>query len=201
VGLVKKTVTYENPVSFLRYNLFVRKKYLLYILIVLIGAGLRIVSGYDFPFLGKDPGPSTAKDPTLYTVTHIIDGDTIKIEKDGHEETLRLLGINTPEVESPYRTPECWGKEASAETKMKLTGQSVRLESDSTQAERDKYGRLLVYVFLSDGTNFNQSLIENGFAHEYTYAGAYAYQKEFKTAEAKARADKRGLWSPDNCQQ
>jgi micrococcal nuclease len=196
---VNKTVTFSNPALLPGYNLLMRKKYLLYIAILLMGAGLRVISQYDLALPGQDQRPSAVKDQTPYRVTYVIDGDTIKIDKDGHEETLRLLGINTPEVESPYRTPECWGQEASTETKAKLLGQSIHIESDPSQSLRDKYNRLLVYVFLANGTNFNQQLIEEGFAREYTYAGAYTYRKDFKAAEAKARAESRGLWSIDNC--
>ena len=119
--------------------------------------------------------------------------------RGGHEETLRFLGINTPEVDGGYRKGECFGPEASAETKRLLTGQNIRIQGDTSQSERDKYGRLLVYVYLEDGTNINEELIKNGFAREYTYARPYAYQKEFKLVEDEARANGRGLWNKQTC--
>ena len=74
-----------------------------------------------------------------------------------------------------------------------------RLEPDATQADRDKYDRLLRYVFLPDGTHFNEQMIRAGFAFEYTYRTPYQYRDEFKAAEREARAAKRGLWADDAC--
>ena len=74
------------------------------------------------------------------------------------------------------------------------------LKSDSTQANRDKYGRLLRYVYLGDGTLINQVMIEKGYAYEYTYNLPYKFQKEFKQAEAYARSQKLGLWADGVCQ-
>jgi micrococcal nuclease len=176
------------------------KNRLLYTLIIIIAATVGYFSHYDRP-RSVQQNSEEISTSTLYPVTDVLDGDTIKVKLGDHEETLRLLGINTPEVDSKYRTLQCWGPEASKETKQKLTGASVRIESDPSQSLRDKYDRMLVYVFLDDGTNFNQQLIEEGFAQEYTYAGTYKYQKEFKVSESKARNNKLGLWSPDNCPQ
>lgn len=128
-------------------------------------------------------------------VTRVVDGDTIKVLLDGKEETVRLIGINTPETVDPRKPIECFGPQASGETKKVLTGQSVNLESDPTQDSRDKYGRLLEYVFLADGTNFDEFMIRQGFAYEYTYKYPYKYQQEFKNAEALAKQEKLGLWS------
>ena len=114
-------------------------------------------------------------------------------------EKVRLIGLNTQETVDPRKPVECFGKEASAEAKRILTDQSVRLETDPSQDKYDKYGRLLAYVFLSDGTNFNQSMIANGYGYEYTYSLPYIYQKEFKQAEKYARENKRGLWADGIC--
>jgi micrococcal nuclease len=80
-----------------------------------------------------------------------------------------------------------------------LENNFVTLESDETQGEKDKYGRLLRYVFLPDGTNFNLFMIEEGYAHEYTYSTRYKYQDEFRQAEVNARNNNKGLWSPTTC--
>ncbi len=173
---------------------------LLYTLIILVVSTAGYFARHSLPH-SISPSEEQISTSTLYRVIDVADGDTIRIKLNNKEETLRLLGINTPEVDSKYRTAQCWGKEASKETKAKLTGASVRIESDPSQSLRDKYNRLLVYVSLEDGTNFNQQLVEEGFAREYTYAGAYKYQKDFKEAEEKARAAMRGLWSSDNCPQ
>lgn len=132
-------------------------------------------------------------------VVRVIDGDTIVVEINGAQEKVRLIGVNTPETVNPRKQVECFGKEASAFVKNILSGQFVRLESDINQDDRDKYGRLLRFVFLEDGTPVNKKIIEEGYGHEYTYRAAYQYQAEFKTAERIAREGKRGLWG-DVCE-
>lgn len=136
---------------------------------------------------------------TLYRVLKVVDGDTIDVLIDGKTERLRLIGINTPETVDPRREVECFGKEASNKAKEILDNQFVVLENDTTQSERDKYGRLLRYVFLPDGTNFILFMIEEGYAYEYTYDGSYKYQKEFKLAQEYAKNNQKGLWSGTTC--
>jgi micrococcal nuclease len=80
-----------------------------------------------------------------------------------------------------------------------LSDKQVRIEQDPTQDKRDQYGRLLAYVWLDDGTFVNQQMIEEGYAHEYTYRNPYKYQSDFREAEQRARDDEVGLWSPDTC--
>jgi micrococcal nuclease len=135
----------------------------------------------------------------LYSVVKVVDGDTIVVSIDGKEETLRLIGIDTPETVDPRETVQCFGLEASNKAKELLTGKKVSLEDDSTQGDRDKYDRLLRYVFLEDGNNFNLYMIKEGYAYEYTYSTSYKYQKEFKDAQSYAQTNNKGLWSPDTC--
>ncbi len=144
------------------------------------------------------PAP-TASQADLYKVTKIVDGDTITVDIAGKIETLRLIGINTPETVDPRKPVECFGKEASNKAKEILTGKSIRLEADSTQDERDKYGRLLRYVFLADGTSFNKMMISEGYAYEYTYNIPYKYQIEYKQAEKEAKEAQKGLWAAGVC--
>ncbi|OGG41600.1 hypothetical protein A2837_00200 [Candidatus Kaiserbacteria bacterium RIFCSPHIGHO2_01_FULL_46_22] len=134
-----------------------------------------------------------------YEVLKVIDGDTIVVNKNGISETIRMIGVDTPETVHPSKAVQCFGVEASSQTKSWLVGQSVRLEIDSSQGERDKYGRMLAYVFRADGLFINQELIAKGFAYEYTYNLPYKYQAEFKAAEEKARTDKQGLWAESAC--
>lgn len=136
---------------------------------------------------------------TLYPVLAVVDGDTVSVEIDGKKEVLRLIGINTPETVDPRTPVQCFGKEASAKAKEILIGKKVFVEGDSTQSERDKYNRLLRYIFLEDGTNFNKLMIEEGYAYEYTYNAPYKYQEEFKNAEKAAREAQKGLWAEDTC--
>ncbi len=134
----------------------------------------------------------------LFMVTRVIDGDTIDVSIDGKIERLRLIGINTPETVDPRKPVECFGVEASNRAKELLNGKLVSLESDPSQGERDKYNRLLRYVFLEDGTNFNLRMIEEGYAYEYTYNTPYKYQAQFKRAQIEAKNAGAGLWG-DNC--
>jgi micrococcal nuclease len=136
----------------------------------------------------------------LYLVKAVVDGDTVKVEIDGKTETLRLIGLDTPETVDPRKPVQCFGREASNKAKEILDGKRVKLEADITQGERDKYGRLLRYLFLEDGALFNKLMIADGYAHEYTYqSNPYKYQKEFKEAERYARENKKGLWSASAC--
>jgi micrococcal nuclease len=94
---------------------------------------------------------------------------------------------------------ECFGKEASDFLKNLLTGKEVKLESDPSQADRDKYSRLLRYVYLDDGTFVNKKIVEDGFGYEYTYNLPYKFQKEFKEAQKQAEVGKMGLWADGIC--
>lgn len=134
-----------------------------------------------------------------YRVVKVVDGDTMDVDIDGKVERLRLIGIDTPETVDPRREIQCFGIEASNKAKELLNGQFVTLEADESQGERDKYKRLLRYVILPDGTNFNKYMISEGYAHEYTYDDAYNYQTEFKQAEQDARNSNIGLWNQSVC--
>jgi micrococcal nuclease len=136
----------------------------------------------------------------LYKVIKVTDGDTIKVDINGKTETLRLIGIDTPETVDPRKPVQCFAQAASDKAKEILSGKNVRLEADSTQGELDKYNRLLRYVFLEDGTFYNKLMIAEGYAHEYTYqSNPYKYQADFKEAEKQAREQSKGLWSSNTC--
>jgi len=133
----------------------------------------------------------------LYEVISITDGDTIKVDINGETETLRLIGMDTPETVDPRKPVQCFAVEASDKAKEILSGQNVKLEADSTQSERDKYGRLLRYVFLEDGTLINAKLIEDGYAFNYIYE-PFQFMKQFDYLEKQAKENRTGLWS-DKC--
>jgi micrococcal nuclease len=135
----------------------------------------------------------------LYQVIKVVDGDTLSLSINGQTETIRLIGINTPETVDPRKPVECFGKQASDKAKSLLSGQEVALETDPSQGERDKYDRLLGYIFFSDGTFFNKLMIQEGYAYEYTYNVPYKYQAEFKQSEQEAKLAKRGLWADGAC--
>lgn len=146
------------------------------------------------------PDRAVAASPSnYYSVVSVVDGDTFKVAMGNATETIRLIGIDTPETKDPRKPVQCFGREASAKAHFILDGHSVRLEADSSQNNRDKYGRLLRYAYLLDGTFFNKLMIEEGYAHEYTYDIPYQFQSEFKAAEQSARENARGLWAPTTC--
>ena len=148
----------------------------------------------------QETTPDQIKKENYYEVVSVVDGDTVKLNINGAVESVRLIGIDTPETVHPSKPVECFGIEASNKAKQILTGQTVRFETDSSQGDRDKYGRLLGYLFLSDGTNFNKIMIEQGYAYEYTYSVPYQYQAEFKSAEQYARTNGVGLWADGVCE-
>ena len=132
-------------------------------------------------------------------VTKVVDGDTIHVRIGTTNETVRLIGIDTPEVVDPRKPVQCYGREASARTKALLDQQTVYLQADSTQGGRDRYGRLLRYVWSANGVDTNLLLISDGYAFEYTYALPYRAQLAYKAAQSSARSAQRGLWSPSTC--
>lgn len=126
-------------------------------------------------------------------VTEVVDGDTIKLETG---ETVRMVGIDTPETVDPRRPVGCFGKEASNETKALLTNKRVILQKDIT--DKDKYGRILrlVYLSLDDGSMLfiNDYLVREGFAKNYKYPPDIKFEERFKKAEDEARRNKKGMW-------
>lgn len=144
--------------------------------------------------------PETEAQPAITSkVIKVVDGDTVTVETNGVRETIRIIGINTPETVDPRKPVECFGQEASARAHELLDNQTVTLEADSTQGERDKYDRLLRYVFLPNGSDFGKQMISEGYAYEYTYSTPYKYQQDYKTSQSDAENAKRGLWADGAC--
>lgn len=139
------------------------------------------------------------KEDTSLHVIEVVDGDTIVVSKDCKPVTVRMIGINTPETVDPRKPPECFGKEASNRAKELLTDAEVKIETDPSQDTHDKYGRLLGYVIMKNGINFNKEMLIEAYAYEYTFKTPYIYQKEFKEAEKDAQNKSLGLWSPTTC--
>ncbi len=136
------------------------------------------------------------KEDKLYRVIDVLDGDTLVANVAGKEVTVRLIGIDTPEVMDPRKPVQCYGPEASAKAKEILSNKEIYIEKEKAKGNYDKYGRVLAYAKFTDGTSYNQYMIENGFAKEYTFnKEKYKYQKEFKDAQKKAKKEKLGLWS------
>lgn len=132
-----------------------------------------------------------------YKVVRFDDGDTIVVDMDGHNETIRFIGVDTPEVKDPRKPVQCFGKSASQFTKNLIGNQSVRLEADPTNTNRDRYNRLLRYVYLPNNTLVNAEIIKQGYGFAYT-SFPFTKKDEFKNYENQARNANRGLWG--SCQ-
>ena len=140
------------------------------------------------------------------TVTKIIDGDTIKINYKGEEESIRLIGVDTPESKANKKakkdagktggdveTITAMGKEAVNFTKSLVKpGDRVLVELDIQV--RDKYGRLLAYIYLPNGKMLNEEIVRAGYATIMTYPPNVKYEERFLKAYREAREGKRGLW-------
>lgn len=134
-----------------------------------------------------------------FKVVKVVDGDTIDLDYFGKTERVRMIGVNTPESVDPRKPVECYGKEAAIEAAKLLANKMVSIESDKTQDDRDKYGRMLRYVKIKDGPFYNLEIIKRGFAYEYTFKVPYAQQKNFKSAQTDAQKNQRGLWAERAC--
>lgn len=135
----------------------------------------------------------------IYVVTEVIDGDTIDVTNDGKTLRVRLIGIDSPEIRDASKPVECFGKEASDFLNSLILSKEITMEADPTQSDKDKYDRLLRYIFIANGENINQTMVANGYAFEYTYKMPYKYQAAFKAAQAEARKEGKGLWAKDVC--
>ena len=138
--------------------------------------------------VGQWAGPVTAR------VQRVVDGDTLVVRYPGANRTVRPIGVDTPESVHPAEPVEHFGLEASAFTKSRLDGQTVRLVVDRTGDTVDAYGRLLRLVYL-DGENFNATLIREGYGHAIR-GFDYSMRREFVALENQARIQRRGLWAP-----
>jgi len=125
-------------------------------------------------------------------VVEVLDGDTVVVElADGATDTVRLLGIDTPETHHPTKPVGCFGPEAAAFTAAQLTGRVVQLEDDVER--RDVYDRRLAYVVV-DGRRFNDVLLRRGYARLLVIAPNGAHARAELAAELDARRHHRGLW-------
>lgn len=139
--------------------------------------------------LGAKEKTSQADLQEVFLVTKVVDGDTIQINSG---QTVRYIGIDTPETSDPRTGVQCFGKEAAAKNRELVEGKQVHLEKDIS--ETDRYGRLLRYVFVGD-VFVNDELVRQGFAHASAYPPDVAFQDQFREAEQEAREQKRGLWA------
>lgn len=169
-------------------------------IITIVSSTLAALGYTQLPNIQQFVGEQTksaqqAPAPGFYRVTKVSDGDTITVDMNGKQESVRMIGVDTPETHKPNTPVQCFGKEASDYThKILGNGATVRLEADPTNDNRDRYDRLLRYVYLPDGTLYQKALIEQGYGFAYT---SFPFQKkeEFVQAQARAQSAKTGLWA------
>ena len=158
-----------------------------------IAAGtLVLLAGCGSTGTATDTAPGTLHGP--YPVVRSVDGDTIRVNRNGEEIVIRFIGLDTPETVAPDRPVECFGPEASARTKELVEGGQVWLEYDEASGLTDKYDRTLAFVWLDQQTMLNELLIAEGYAEEVTYTDGYAHQRDFQDAERAAQTSGLGLW-------
>ena len=183
-----------------------QKKYIIETLIALIILIPGIIAGTVkkeeiFSALGIQTKIKTSKKNTSaidgeYEVISVTDGDTFEINYNGTKEKVRLIGVDTPESVHPNsKKNNEYGKQASNYTKNLLERKVVKLEFDVSP--RDKYGRLLAYVYLENGEMLNKKLLKKGYAQVATYPPNVKYVEDFKTIQKEARENKVGFWAKD----
>lgn len=176
------------------YRVRLRRKHIVSLLTVLL-AVLGTVAQQQgwFDTAGQ---AAVINQPGLYTVERFVDGDTIAVRMGDTTETIRMIGIDTPETHRPNTPVQCYGPAAAAYTKDRIGSQRIRLVSDSLSTNRDRYDRLLRYVYLTDGTNLNQELVAEGYAFAYL-SFPFTKSDDFAAAQSSAQDADKGLWG--NC--
>ncbi len=166
---------------------------------VILLLGLALALAQQRGWLQDAGQAAVANQPGSYSINHFIDGDTIAIDMNGAVETVRMIGVDTPETHKPNTPVQCYGPAAAAYTKNSITaaGGRVRLVSDSLSTDRDRYDRLLRYVYLANGQLLEDNLIKNGYGFYYPYF-PFTKAGQFAADQQAAQANKRGLWA--NCQ-
>lgn len=166
---------------------------------IVVGIGLLITVAYQLGWFGQLSMPVEQLQPGQYRVASFSDGDTITVDMDGRQERIRMIGVDTPETHDPRKEVQCFGQAASDFTKQLIGTHGVRLSSDAESTNRDRYDRLLRYVYLPDGTLVNGEIIKQGYGFAYT-SFPFTKSDEFRRYEQEARDNSRGLWAQCNPQ-
>ncbi|HVQ89265.1 MAG TPA: thermonuclease family protein [Actinomycetes bacterium] len=133
-----------------------------------------------------------------WTVTRVVDGDTVDLSRDKRHLIVRMIGIDTPETVDPNIGVECFGQDASEFASKVLLHQRVALEYDASQGRLDRYGRTLAYVWVTASDppwQYNARAVRLGYANEFTYRTPYHWQSEFLRRQQVARKLGLGLWT------
>ena len=160
-----------------------------------MGLILVLIINFVYPYIQQYLGKAATPVPAgSYKVVESFDGDTIGVDMAGKVEKVRLIGVDTPETHKPNTPVQCYGPEASEFTKSHLLGTAVRLEADYTNDNRDRYDRLLRYVYTQDGTLWNAKLVREGYGFAYL-SFPFLKKVEFMSDQFNAAKEKKGLWS------
>ncbi len=160
---------------------------------LIVGLAL-ILGGYLLNNLRPPEQLGPVQTPGYFKVASFEDGDTITVDMNGKNERVRMIGVDTPETQDPRKPVQCFGQAASEFTKQLIGNQSVRLEADPLNSNRDRYNRLLRHVYLPDGRLVQAEIIKNGYGFAYT-SFPFTKSEEFRNLQKQAREQNRGLWS------
>lgn len=169
-----------------------RKKVIRLVTLTLIASAITLLQqrGYLQPVTQK----LEQNQPGLYRVSSFVDGDTIAVDMNGSTEKVRLIGVDTPETHDPRKSVQCYGQAAAAFTRQFIGANQVRLQADPLNTNRDRYNRLLRYVYLPSGELVNAEIIKQGYGFAYTYF-PFSKLDEFKGYQKQAEANGQGLWN------
>jgi micrococcal nuclease len=181
----------------------------LIVLVFILTVLLALAAGCTVP-IGDTRGDTRQFEPGIAypaKVIHITDGDTLRVLfPDGHQETVRLLGVDAPELSPSDNDPgtfqgvsdplllAVWGEEASSALRHELAGREVTVTTDRAAGERDRYGRLLAYLSTVDGTEIGELLLSRGLTRVYT-AESFARKERYLAVQHAAMQERIGIWS------
>lgn len=144
-------------------------------------------------------GEKSSRDPVqpgYYEVLSIADGDTITVDMEGKKEKIRFIGVDTPEVHHGGSTPpsQCYADKAKAYTEASIGGKRVKLVADDKGSNRDRYGRLLRYVYNSQNIPVDEMLVSEGYG--FAVDGfSYSKKADYLSLMSDAESNKKGLWA------
>jgi micrococcal nuclease len=141
------------------------------------------------------------------SVVRVIDGDTVRVSfPDGSQGTIRILGVDTPELDPGESSPglfegisdptylASWAEKASSVLQQEVGDREVFITTDKQAGERDRYGRILAYLSTSDGNDIGSLLLKQGFARVYT-PETFAREEDYLRLQKKAMQERIGIWS------
>lgn len=150
----------------------------------------------DSQTLPQESSETTQPQQDLALVVKVSDGDTIRVQYMEKEYPVRLIGIDTPEINHPFEPVQCFGPAAKTRLEELVLGKLVRIEKDTSEV--DDFARLLRYVWLNDEL-INRVMVREGFAFSSRYEPDVMYQERFDTAQTEAQEAGSGLWSVNTC--